>query len=73
MRSLKASKKSNPLGIQHSPLPDVIRRLGEINRRLARSRVWCDDNRQRHLIEQAEDEVYRGLQLLEAELNRSKH
>lgn len=72
MRSDKTGKNSNLAGVQQSRLPDVIRRLGEIHRRLARVRVWCDNNRQRHLIEQAEHEVFRGIQLLEAEANRSK-
>jgi len=60
-----------PAGVQCSTLPDVVRRLSEIHRRLARSRVWCTNDAQRRLIEQAEDEVFRSLQLLEAEVGRS--
>lgn len=73
MRSSKAGKGSKSVGVQKSALPDVIRRLGEIQRRLARSRLWCDNDRQRHWIEQAEHEVYRGIQLLEAELGRTAY
>jgi hypothetical protein len=72
MRVLTVDEKSRPLGVQRSPLPDVIRRLSEIYRRLGRCRLWCNNNKQRRLIEQAEHEVFRSLQLLEAEVNRSR-
>lgn len=67
----KTRSKSESKVIQYSPLPEVIVRLNEIHRRLAHSQVWCDNERQRHLIEMAEHEVFRGVQLLEAEARRS--
>jgi hypothetical protein len=70
MRNFRSNQQSRPNEVQRSGLPDVICRLNEIRRRLARSPAWCDDHRPRHLIEQAEHEVFRSLQLLEAEANR---
>jgi hypothetical protein len=71
MRTFSVDDQSRPQGVQRSALPDVIRRLSEIHRRLARCRVRCNNDNQRRLIEQAEDEVFRSLQLLEAEVDRS--
>jgi hypothetical protein len=71
MRPYTVNRQSRPQGVQHSALPDVIVRLSEIHRRLARCRIRCNNENQRRLIEQAEDEVFRSLQLLEAEVDRS--
>lgn len=70
MNNSKTTARPTAELTQPSPLPDVIVRLDEIRRRPVRSRTKCASETQRNLIALAEHEVFRSLQLLEAEVRR---